>query len=365
MRRRQSRRKCLYITLSETERELRDGAASHGFGRWTTASRLVRPVPAESFSISWNNNRACFIPRTSSSAKPPSRSSRPSTARSRTAWCWTASPKFACWRKTRCATGGMYRDQALLRQVQHHRDAAGRPDRRCRRQDRAQRRPRRAAAGGTGAASRRQERRRARVIKYRGVKFRGGHHDVTITTGGLERVSAAGGLGIPHQFSTPHRVERHRRAGPVCWAAASTTGSSTLISAPRHRKSLAAIVFVVAAVRRGEKAALFVFDEELGLLFSRMKGLGIDLEAMQRSGELFIEQAGRRGAVARRIRPSGSQAGRRGRHQDRGDRRASTATGGDAGREFADSAYARTAANLNRRGSDLHDGGASTAWSAT
>jgi circadian clock protein KaiC len=49
-------------------------------------------------------------------------------------------------------------------------------------------------------------------------------------------------------------------------------------------------MFVVAAVKRGERAALFVFDEELGLLFSRMKGLSIDLEAMQRSGKLFIEQ---------------------------------------------------------------------------
>ena len=49
-------------------------------------------------------------------------------------------------------------------------------------------------------------------------------------------------------------------------------------------------MFVVAAVKRGEKAALFVFDEELGLLFARMKGLGIDLEAMQRDGNLFIEQ---------------------------------------------------------------------------
>src|SRR6185369_12721920 len=29
------------------------------------------------------------------------------------------------------------------------------------------------------------ERRRARVIKYRGVRFRGGYHDCTITTGGL------------------------------------------------------------------------------------------------------------------------------------------------------------------------------------
>src|SRR5580704_5314398 len=29
------------------------------------------------------------------------------------------------------------------------------------------------------------ERRRTRIVKYRGVKFRGGYHDVTITTGGL------------------------------------------------------------------------------------------------------------------------------------------------------------------------------------
>jgi circadian clock protein KaiC len=35
---------------------------------------------------------------------------------------------------------------------------------------------------------------------------------------------------------------------------------------------------------------LFVFDEELGLLFDRAKGLGIDLEAMIDEGKLFVEQ---------------------------------------------------------------------------
>ncbi len=49
-------------------------------------------------------------------------------------------------------------------------------------------------------------------------------------------------------------------------------------------------MFIVAAIARGEKAALFVFDEELGLLFARMKGLGIDLEAMQAKSSLFVEQ---------------------------------------------------------------------------
>ncbi len=48
--------------------------------------------------------------------------------------------------------------------------------------------------------------------------------------------------------------------------------------------------FLSEAVRRGERVALFVFDEELGQLFARSKGLGIELEAMRDSGKLFIEQ---------------------------------------------------------------------------
>jgi circadian clock protein KaiC len=68
-------------------------------------------------------------------------------------------------------------------------------------------------------------------------------------------------------------------------------GSSTLVLGPAGTgKSLLVIVFAMAAIARGEKAALFVFDEELGLLFSRMKGLGIDLEAMQQADKLFVDQ---------------------------------------------------------------------------
>jgi circadian clock protein KaiC len=55
-------------------------------------------------------------------------------------------------------------------------------------------------------------------------------------------------------------------------------------------KSLLTVQFIASAIARGEKAALFVFDEELGLLFDRTKLLGIDLEAMCAAGNLFIEQ---------------------------------------------------------------------------
>ena len=51
------------------------------------------------------------------------------------------------------------------------------------------------------------------------------------------------------------------------------------------------MTFAMAAVARGEKAALFIFDEELGLLFDRMNGLGIELRGRARSrGDLIIEQ---------------------------------------------------------------------------
>jgi circadian clock protein KaiC len=46
----------------------------------------------------------------------------------------------------------------------------------------------------------------------------------------------------------------------------------------------------MAAIQRGEKAAMFSFDEETGLLLDRMKGLGIDLEAAIASGALHLEQ---------------------------------------------------------------------------
>src|ERR1700712_2122029 len=134
------------------------------------------------------------------------------------------------------------------------------------------------------------ERRRARVIKYRGVKFRGGYHDVTITTGGLNVFPRLVASEYRSNF-TRSKVSSGIPEFDRLLGGGVETGSSTLILGPAGTgKSLASIVFVVAAIKRGEKAALFVFDEELGLLFARMKGLGIDLEAMQRSGDLVIEQ---------------------------------------------------------------------------
>jgi circadian clock protein KaiC len=99
---------------------------------------------------------------------------------------------------------------------------------------------------------------------------------------GLDEV-LAGGLSAGHLFL----VEGEPGAGKTT----AGSGSSTLILGPAGTgKSLIAVTFAMATIARGEKAAIFVFDEELGLLFDRMKGLNIDLEGPRARGDLLIEQ---------------------------------------------------------------------------
>ena len=134
------------------------------------------------------------------------------------------------------------------------------------------------------------ERRRVRIIKYRSRRFRGGYHDFTIKTGGLEI--------YPRIVASEHRTAFARTSVSsgvpeldALLGGGIERGSSALILGPAGTgKSLFSISFAVAAIARGEKAALFIFDEELGLLYDRMLKLGIDLQAMQDDGSLVIEQ---------------------------------------------------------------------------
>jgi circadian clock protein KaiC len=134
------------------------------------------------------------------------------------------------------------------------------------------------------------ERRRLRVMKYRGRKYRGGFHDFIIATGGLQV--------FPRLVASEYRAhfKRARLSSGLkeldqLLGGGIDSGSSTLILGPAGTgKSLMALTFAMASLARGEKAALFVFDEELGLLFDRMAGLGINLAAARDGGHLLIQQ---------------------------------------------------------------------------
>jgi circadian clock protein KaiC len=134
------------------------------------------------------------------------------------------------------------------------------------------------------------DRRRLKVAKYRAQKFRGGYHDFIISTGGVEV--------FPRLISAEHKTEFMRKrlsSGSTeldeLLGGGIESGSSTLIIGPAGTgKSTFAFQFIEAAVARREKAAAFIFDEELGLLYDRLKTIGIDIKTMVDAGSLHIEQ---------------------------------------------------------------------------
>jgi circadian clock protein KaiC len=134
------------------------------------------------------------------------------------------------------------------------------------------------------------ERRRTRVIKYRGRRFRGGFHDFTIETGGVRvyprLVSAEHKTPFERDLLTTDSPELNALLGGGI-----ERGSSVLVLGPAGTgKSLLLLTFVKTAVERGERAAMFVFDEELGLLIQRALGVGIDLQALIDADQLVLEQ---------------------------------------------------------------------------
>jgi circadian clock protein KaiC len=134
------------------------------------------------------------------------------------------------------------------------------------------------------------DRRRLRVSKYRGTKFRGGWHDFVIHTGGVQ--------AFPRLVSAEHHTKFDRKQMTSGIAELDgllgggiEQGTSVLVLGPAGTgKSTFAFQFVAAAIARGEKAAIFAFDEELGLLLDRTRALGFDLQKMIADGYLHIEQ---------------------------------------------------------------------------
>lgn len=134
------------------------------------------------------------------------------------------------------------------------------------------------------------ERRRLRVVKYRGVSFIGGYHDFVIRRGGL--------VIFPRLVAAKSR----REVPPGCLSSpipgldavlggGLERGTSTLISgAPGTGKSTIAAAFAAAAAHRGENAALFLFDESTSTLRKRMHGVGLGLDDLIASGRLTIQQ---------------------------------------------------------------------------
>lgn len=122
------------------------------------------------------------------------------------------------------------------------------------------------------------DRRRLRIVKYRGHAFRGGYHDYLIRRGGIQvypRLVAA----EHRRVTSRDKLKSDIRALDALLGGGIEGGTSTLIvGAAGTGKSTIAAQFAAAAAARGQRAALFIFDESTETLLTRAAGLGIDLQ---------------------------------------------------------------------------------------
>lgn len=132
------------------------------------------------------------------------------------------------------------------------------------------------------------QRRRMHVLKMRGVKFRGGYHDFEIERGGLcvypRLVAAEHGNSFDEApLSTGSRHLDELLGGGLM------PGTATLLSGPAGvGKTTTTAQCMVAALKRGQQAAYFLFDERLPTLLKRSAALGMDLKPFIDAGTLDL-----------------------------------------------------------------------------
>ena len=129
-------------------------------------------------------------------------------------------------------------------------------------------------------------RRQIEVRKMRARPFREGFHDFTIERGGLRvfpRLVAA-----EHQLQYPRDAVSSGLQGiDALLAGGLTRGTSTLIMGPAGSgKSSIATQFVHASAQRGERSAIFLFEESTTSFIERSDGLGIGIESFEDVVEL-------------------------------------------------------------------------------
>jgi circadian clock protein KaiC len=135
-----------------------------------------------------------------------------------------------------------------------------------------------------------EDRRRVRVVKLRGLRFRGGYHDFVIRTGGL--------VVFPRLVAAEHHAEFERDplsssvpALDQLLGGGLDRGTSTLAIGPAGvGKSVLATQFALAAAERGEASVIFIFDEVERTFVERSRLLGMDIATHVRNKLILLRQ---------------------------------------------------------------------------
>ena len=279
--------KTLYISLSETEEEIRDVAASHG---WDLDGVDIFELSAVQQALDMDATNTLF---------EPSEVELQETTRTLLDRVEKVNPTrvvFDSLSELRLLAQSAlrYRRQVLaFKQYfsQHRSTVLFLDDHSSERHDLQLQ----SLAHGVMALEQRalvygDDRRRLRIVKLRGLKFRTGYHDFTVVTGGVvvfPRLVAA----EHHAVFQLENISSGIAGLDAVLGGGLSRGTSTLIMGPAGcGKSAIATQYAVAAARRGDHAAIFAFEEGAATLFARARALGMGLDEEVAAGRVHVQQ---------------------------------------------------------------------------
>jgi len=267
----------MYVTLSETAEELRDGAASHG---WSLDGIQIVELHAEEGGAGVDNELTMFL---------PSEVELSQTTRQVLAAVERHAPKrmvFDSLSELRLLAQNSlrYRRQILaLKQFFSGRACTTLflDDRTADGSDLQLQ----SIAHGVISLEHRapvygRALRHLRVVKFRGSDFRTGFHHLRLLRGGLQvypRLTASDhgeSFNVEHLASGVESLDRMLGGGI-------DIGTSTLIVGPAGSgKSTIALQYAIAATQRGDRAVVFTFDESRQSMLARLRGMGMSAEGV-------------------------------------------------------------------------------------
>lgn len=134
-----------------------------------------------------------------------------------------------------------------------------------------------------------KQRHNMRVVKMRGVNFQSGSHDFNIETGGIVVFPRLGSPEVIKPYEPgvlkSNSEDLEQLLGGLDY------GTSTILTGPAGiGKSTISLLYACSVAENGERAAVYLFDENVETLFQRTSALGLNVKKYVEDGLINIRQ---------------------------------------------------------------------------
>jgi circadian clock protein KaiC len=134
------------------------------------------------------------------------------------------------------------------------------------------------------------QRRRLGIVKMRGIEFKGGFHDFTIARGGLRIYPRLVAADHHKDFAADLVASGNAELDVLLGGGLERGTNALLIGAAGVGKSSLALTYAIAAAGRGDRSVIFAFDEGRGTMTARAKTLGLPLQEALDKGLIDFRQ---------------------------------------------------------------------------